>query len=144
MEYFLFLWVHTVILVQESQSNAYNFKLIHFTHRLDPKWYYHTTYRRGHKLFNVLWVQKYDQDTNTWNRHGESEIHQIGSSTNLFITFLSLRFFHMRRERERESQFLSMLTFPSDPTACGTFRRPPTGPASTSSENRLACSEFKS
>ena len=44
------------------------------------------------------------------------------SGTKLFITFLSLRFFDMRRERH--TQFLSKLTFPSDPTTCGTFRRP--------------------
>ena len=28
---------------------------------------------------------------------------------------------------ERQTHFLSMMTFPSDPTTCGTFRRPPTG-----------------
>ena len=44
---------------------------------------------------------------------------------------------------ERETQFLSMLTFPSEPQH---MRHPPqtTGLASASSENRLACSEFKS
>ena len=31
--------------------------------------------------------------------HRESEKHEIGSGTKLFITFLSLRFFDMRRER---------------------------------------------
>ena len=51
----------------------------------------------------------------------------------MFITFLSLRFFVMRRER----QFLSYLTFQSESTTCGT---PPqtTSQASASSENRLA------
>ena len=61
----------------------------------------------------------------------------------VLFTFLSLRFFDMRREREREREFLSMLTFPSDPTTCGT---PPqtTGLASASSENQLASSKPKS
>ena len=38
---------------------------------------------------------------------------EIGSVTKIFITFLSLRFFDMRRERH--TQFLCMLTFPSEP-----------------------------
>ena len=41
---------------------------------------------------------------NMWNRHRESEKHEIGSGTKLFITFLTLRFFDMRRERERERE----------------------------------------
>ena len=42
-------------------------------------------------------VQKYDQDM--WNRHRESEKHEIGSGTKLLFTFLSWRFFDMKRER---------------------------------------------
>ena len=76
---------------------------------------------------------------------GNPEIHEtlttlfFGSGMKLFITFLSLRFFDMRRE----TQFLTILTFPSDPTTCGT---PPqtTGLASASSENWLALSNPKS
>ena len=45
---------------------------------------------------------------------------EIGSGTKLFITFLSLKFFDTRRE----TQFPSMLAFPSAPTTCGAFRRP--------------------
>ena len=84
--------------------------------------------------------QKYDHGINMWNRQRESENTRntddsLSSGTKLFISFLSLRFFDMRRER----QFLSMLTFPSDPTTCGT---PPqtTGLAAASSENRLPSS----
>ena len=36
---------------------------------------------------------------NTWNRHREAEKHGIGSGTKLLFTFLSLRFFDIRRER---------------------------------------------
>ena len=43
-----------------------------------------------------------------WNRHKESEIHdinEIGSGTKLLFTFLSLKVFrHEERERERETQ----------------------------------------
>ena len=65
----------------------------------------------------------------------------LGPGTKLLFTFLSLRFFDMKRERD--TQFLTMLTFPSDPTTCGT---PPqtTCLASASSENRLASSKSKS
>ena len=66
---------------------------------------------------------------------------EIGSGTKLLFTFLSLRFFDMR---SGDTQFLFMLTFPSDPTTGGTFRRPTTGLAEASSENRLFHSEFKS
>ena len=47
------------------------------------------------------------------------------------------------KTRERETQFLSMLTFPSDPTTCGT---PPQtiGLASASSENQLPSSSVES
>ena len=64
----------------------------------------------------------------------------FGSGTKLSFTFLSLRFFwHV----ERETQFLSMLNFPSDPHH---MRPPPqiTGLASASSENRLASSSVES
>ena len=51
----------------------------------------------------------YDQDSNTWNRHRESEIHdihEIGSGMKLLFTFLSLKDFDMRRKKHN----LSMLT----------------------------------
>ena len=66
----------------------------------------------------------------------------IGTTgTKLLFPFLSLRFFDMRRERN--TQFLSMLTFPSDPHH---VRPPPqtTGLASASSENRLPSSSIES
>ena len=46
--------------------------------------------------------------------------------------------FKVFRNEERETQFLSILTFPSNPTT------QTTGLASANSENRLSCSEFKS
>ena len=54
---------------------------------------------------NIYYVQKYDQDMNMGNRHWESrnirntQRFSFGSGTKLFITFLSLRLFDMRRER---------------------------------------------
>ena len=36
---------------------------------------------------------------NIWNRHWESEKHDIGSGMKLLFTFLSLRFFDTRREK---------------------------------------------
>ena len=45
---------------------------------------------------------------------------EIGSGTKFLFTFLSLRFSDMR---ERDTQFLSMLTFPSDPTTNGPHRK---------------------
>ena len=45
---------------------------------------------------------------NMWNSLKESrKTYEIGSGTKLFITFLSLRFFDMRRERERERDTIS-------------------------------------
>ena len=41
-----------------------------------------------------------------------------------YETFIYLFEFKVFRRKERETQFLSMLTFPSDPTTCGTFCRP--------------------
>ena len=60
---------------------------------------------------------------------------EIGSGTKLFITFLSLRFFGMRRERDTVSFYADFSIWP-----------PPqiTGLASASSESRPSCSEFKS
>ena len=43
---------------------------------------------------------------------GNPEKHEIGSGTKLLFTFLSLKVF---RYEEGETQFLSMLTFPSEP-----------------------------
>ena len=53
----------------------------------------------------------------------------LSPGTKLLFTFLSLRFFNMR---ERETQFLTLLTFPSDPTTCGSPKQT-TGLASASS-----------
>ena len=60
-----------------------------------------------------------------------------------YETFYYLFEFKVFRHEERETQFLSKLTFPSDPT---TYGSPPktTGLASTSSDNRLASSKPKS
>ena len=82
----------------------------------------------------------YDQDTNRWNGHKESR-----NIRNWFRyeTVIYLFEFKVFRHEERETQFLSMLTFPSDRHR---VRPPPQtfGLASASSENRLSCSEFKS
>ena len=61
----------------------------------------------------------------------------------MYKTFYYLFEFKVFWHEERETQFLSILTFPSDPTTCGT---PPqtTGLASTSSENQLPSSSIKS
>ena len=59
------------------------------------------------------------------------------SGKKILFTFSGLRFF----DKRRETQFLSMLSFPSAPTTCGTFRRPPTGLASASPKNQLAPSK---
>ena len=63
----------------------------------------------------------------------------FASGTKLFITFLSLRFFDMKRE----TQFLSMLTFPSNYTTCGTPSKT-IGLASVSFQNRLPFSSVES
>ena len=57
--------------------------------------------------------------------------------------FIYLFEFKVFRHEERKTQFLSMLTFPSDPTTCGT---PPqaTSLASASSENQLPSSSVES
>ena len=65
----------------------------------------------------------------------------FGSGTKLLFTFLSLKFFDMRREREE--QFLSMLTFPSDTTRCGAPLQTPSL-TSASSENQLPFSSVES
>ena len=64
-------------------------------------------------------VQKYDQDTYTWNVHRESR-----NTRNWFRyeTFIYLLEFKVFRHEEREAQFLQQ-------TRC-TFHRPPTGLAS--------------
>ena len=58
-------------------------------------------------------------------------------------TFYYLFEFKVFWHEERETQFLSMLTFPIDPTTCGTSPQT-TNLASASSENRLASSKPKS
>ena len=60
-----------------------------------------------------------------------------------YETFYHLFEFKVFRHEKRETQFLSMLTFPSDPTTGGT---PPqtTGLASASSENQLPSSSVES
>ena len=63
----------------------------------------------------------------------------FGSGTKLFITFLSLRFSDMRRE----TQFLTILTFPSDPTTRSTLPQT-TGLPSASSKNQLLSSSVES
>ena len=75
-------------------------------------------------------VQKYDQDIiceidifiqiqktfrNVYN-HRNLKTLEIGSGTKLFITFLSLRFFNMRRERHN---FFLCWLFHLTPTTCG-------------------------
>ena len=61
------------------------------------------------------------------------EIYEIGSGMKLFIYFFEFKVF---RHKERETQFLSMLTFLSNPTTCGT----PSQTTGLASENRLASS----
>ena len=46
---------------------------------------------RSKNIPTQIWIYEIDK--------GNPEIHEIGSGTKLFITFLSLRFFDMRRER---------------------------------------------
>ena len=91
-------------------------------------------------IVTLLGPKIYDQDTYTWNRHRESQ-----NTQNWFWyeTFYYLFEFKVFRHEERETQFLSMLTFPSGPHHVWP---PPqtTGLALASSKNRLACSEFKS
>ena len=77
---------------------------------------------------------------NTWNIHRESE-----NTRNWFRyeTFIYLFEFKVFRHEERDTQFLSMLSFPSDPHHVW----PPlqtTGLASARYENRLALSKPKS
>ena len=78
----------------------------------------------------------YDQDTNTWNRHRESET----LDDSLLFTFLSLRFFDTRRERHTIYYYAYFSIWPHH------MQSPPqtTGLASASSENRLASSKPKS
>ena len=86
------------------------------------------------------WVHEIDQDMNMWNLLRESR-----NIRNWFRyeTFIYLFEFKVFRHEERETQFLSMLTFPSDPHH---VRPPPqtTGLSSASSENWLASCKPKS
>ena len=68
-----------------------------------------------------------------------------------YETFIYLFEFKVFRHEERETQFLSMLTVRTSSAldsltqqTRSTFRRPPTGLASASSENQLASSKSKS
>ena len=82
-------------------------------------------------------------------------IHICKKTFTIFITYIGIRKtrnwfryenfiylfeFKVFRHEERETQFLTMLTFSSDPTTCGTQLQT-TGLASASSENRLASSK---
>ena len=74
------------------------------------------------------------------HKHCNPKKHEICSGTKLFITFLSLRFFDMRRERH--NFFLGWLFHLTPP---GAAPSPQTiGLASASSENRLPLSKSKS
>ena len=86
-------------------------------------------------------LYRYVEHTKTFIMHiGIRKTREIGSGTKLFITFLSLRFFHMRRERHN---FFLCWLFHLTPSRAAP---PPktTGLASASSENRLASSKPKS
>ena len=83
-----------------------------------------------------------------WNAHkvhkhiGIRKHSKLVQVRNFLFTFLSLKVFR-HEERERETQFLSMLIFSSDPHH---VRHPPqtTGLASASSESGLASSRLES
>ena len=135
-----------------------------YEHKLSPSWKSSTLllYRHHHQHHHVVLLalisltcnieyiyiyiyiymgpKIYDQDTNTWNRsYTHIGKHEIGSGTKLLFTVE----FKVFRNEEKETQFLSMLTFPSDPTTCGTPPQTP-GLASASSENQLPSSCFES
>ena len=80
-----------------------------------------------------------------WNIHRESRNTRNTWRLSWFRyeTFYYLFEFKVFRHEERETQFLTMLTFPSDPTTCGTPLQT-TGLASTSSKNCLPSSSFES
>ena len=59
-----------------------------------------------------------------------------------YETFYYFFEFKVFRHEERGTQFLSMLTFPSDPTTCGTLLQT-TGLTSANSENQLPCSSVE-
>ena len=91
----------------------------------------------------------YDLDTNMWNRHMFIECSyvyrnpkntKIGSGTKHFITFLSLRFFDMRRERY--SFFLCWL-FHLTPSHAAHFVDP-NWSRQGETKNRLPSSRFES
>ena len=92
-----------------------------------------------------IYVQKYDQDMNTWNVYRESENTQntwrlaLGSGTKLLFTFLSLRFFDMKRERHN---FFLCWHFHLNPPRAASAANYWSGLGEASSENRLSCSEF--
>ena len=70
-------------------------------------------------------IYKYDQDIHmhkTFIMFIRIGIRKIRNwfTYEIFIYLLEFKVF---RHEVRETQFLSMLTFPSDPTTCGTFRR---------------------
>ena len=94
-----------------------------------------------------MWVHEIDQDTNTWNIHRESENTRntwrlsFGSGTKLFITFLSLRFLGMGRERHN---FFLCWLFHLDPHHVRHPRRKLLVWPRRAPENQLSRSEFKS
>ena len=94
------------------------------------------TYRS--KNTTKIWVHEIDI--------GNPEIYETPATLFLgfrYKTFIYLFEYKVFRHEERQTHLLTRLTFPSDPTTCGT---PPqtTGLASASSENQLASSESKS
>ena len=98
-------------------------------------------------LHSQIWVC----EIHTENAHNVHNALESKNTRNTYDSLLWLRYetfyylfeFNVFRHEERETQFLSMLTFPSDLTTCGP-RRKTTGLASSSSENRLASSKPKS
>ena len=93
---------------------------------------------------NIVKSNGSTRSTKIWIREtyiGNPEIYEIGSGTKLFITFLSLRFFDMRRERHTIS-FYADFSIWTPPRASP----PPqtTGMASVSSKNRLPSPRLES
>ena len=91
-----------------------------------------------------LWVQKYTTTIRTRKLYIRNpEIYEIGSSTKLFITFLSLRFFDMRRERDTYNFFKKRAAHIVDPNWSRLGETKNWLPSS-SIESQLPRSEFKS
>ena len=71
-------------------------------------------------VVKYIWVYEINQDMNTGNVHRES---RNWFRYETFIYLFEFNFFFLIWGK-RETQFLSMLTFPSEPAMCGTFLRP--------------------